>query len=68
MHNKVWAVCTYVIMACMVCAVLAECREILLVHVQYGYMLSGNSLVIGACRVFVRGGGIIKFGMVQRID
>jgi hypothetical protein len=33
-----------------------------------GYMLSRDSLVNGARRVLVRGGGILKFGMVQRVE
>jgi hypothetical protein len=44
-------------MACMVCPVLVEHRETLLVHVQCGYMLSHDSLVNGVRRVLVHGGG-----------
>jgi hypothetical protein len=65
MHSKVHAVCIHIIMACMVCAMLAECRETLLVCTQCEYMLSHNSLVNGVDRVLVCGGGIQKFGMVQ---
>jgi hypothetical protein len=64
MHNKVHAVCTHIIMACVVCAVLAECRETLLVRAQCGYMLSRDNLVNDARRLLVCGGGIQNFGMV----
>jgi hypothetical protein len=67
-HNKVHAVYTHTIMACVVCVVLAERRETLLVHTQCGYVLSRNNLVNGACRVLVRGGGVLNYGMVQRVE
>jgi hypothetical protein len=35
---------------------------------QYGYMLSCDSLVNGAHRVLVRGGGVLNFGMVQHVE
>jgi 1,6-anhydro-N-acetylmuramate kinase len=35
---------------------------------QYGYMLRHNNLVNGAHRVLVRGGGILNFGMMQRVE
>jgi hypothetical protein len=63
-HNKVSAVCTHIIMAWVVCAILAEHRGVWLVHAQCGYMLSHNNLVNGVRRVLVRSGGVIKFGMV----
>jgi hypothetical protein len=52
----------------MVCTVLTERRGILLVHAQCGYMLSRDNLINGARRVLVRGGGILKFGMVQHVE
>jgi hypothetical protein len=57
-------VCTHIIMARVVCAVLADRRETLSVRAQCGYMLSRESLVNGVHRVLVCGGGILKFGMV----
>jgi hypothetical protein len=53
-----------IIMVCVVCAVLDELRETLLVHMQCGYMLSHDSLVNGLCRVLVHSGGVLNFGMV----
>jgi hypothetical protein len=47
-HNMVCTVCTYIIMACVVCAVLSERKGVWLVCVQCGYMLSHDSLVNGA--------------------
>jgi hypothetical protein len=47
-------------MMSVVCIVLAECRGVLLVHAQCGYMLSRNSLVSGAHRVLVRGGDVLN--------
>jgi hypothetical protein len=38
------------------------------VHAQCGYMLSRDSLVNGARRVLVRGGGVLNFGMVQCVE
>jgi hypothetical protein len=35
---------------------------------QYEYMLLREILVNGTCRVLVHGGGILNFGMVQRIE
>jgi len=67
-HSKVCVVYTHLIMACVVCAVLAERRGILLVRAQCGFMWSRDNLVNGACRVMVRSGGVLKFGMVQWID
>jgi hypothetical protein len=64
----VWVVCARIIMVCVVCVVLAERRGILLVHAQCGYMLSCDSLVNGAHRVLVHGGGILNFRMVQCIE
>jgi hypothetical protein len=55
-------------MALVVCTILVECRGIFLVHTQCGYMLSCNNLVNGACRVLVRDGGVLKFGMVQHVE
>jgi hypothetical protein len=51
-----------------VCTVLAERRGVWLVHAQCGYMLSRDSLVNGARRVLVRGGGVLNFGMVQHVE
>jgi hypothetical protein len=67
-HNKVCAVCTHTIMACMVCTVIAKRRGILLLHVQCGYMFLRDSLVNGAHGVLVCGGGILKFGMVRHVE
>jgi hypothetical protein len=50
MHNKVHTMCTHIIMTRVVCAVLAECRGVLLVRAQCGYILSHDSLVNGARR------------------
>jgi hypothetical protein len=61
-------VCTCIIMVCVVCAVLTERRGILLVRVQCGYMLSRDNLVNGVRGVLVRGGGVLNFGMVQRVE
>jgi hypothetical protein len=61
-------VCARIIMARVVCTVLTERRGILLVRVQCGYMLSRDNLINGARGVLVHGGGILKFGMVQRIE
>jgi hypothetical protein len=47
-HDKVCAVCTHIIMVCVVCAVLAERGGVWLVRAQYGYMLLRDSLVNGA--------------------
>jgi hypothetical protein len=55
-------------MARMVCTILVERRETLLVHTQCGYMLSHNNLVNGACKILVHGGGILNFGMVQCVE
>jgi hypothetical protein len=63
-HNKVHVVCTHIIMVCEVCAILVECKGILLVHAQCGYMLSRNNLINGARRVVVRDGGVLNFVMV----
>jgi hypothetical protein len=52
----------------MVCAVLTERREKNLVCAQCGYMLSHDSLVNGVRGVPVRGGGVLNFGMVQRVE
>jgi hypothetical protein len=68
MDNKVCMVCTNIIMARVVCAVLVERRGVWLVRVQYEYMLSRNSLVNGARKLLVCGGGVLKFIMVQRIE
>jgi hypothetical protein len=54
-HNKVHAVCTHIIMTCVVCTVLVE-RRVWLVGAQYEYMLSCDSSVNGARRVLLRGG------------
>jgi hypothetical protein len=67
-HNNMHAVCTHIIMAYVVCAVLKERKETLLVCVQCGYMLSCDNLVNGAHRVLVRGGGILKFGMIHHVE
>jgi hypothetical protein len=67
-HIMVCAVCTHIIMVRMVCAVLAERRGVWLVRTQCGYMLSRDSLVNGARRVLVRGGGVVNIGMVQRVE
>jgi hypothetical protein len=67
-HNKVCAVCTHIIMVCMVCIVLAECRGVWLVCAQYGNMLLCDSLVNGVRKVLVRSGGVLNFGMMQRVD
>jgi hypothetical protein len=64
----VHVVCTHIIMACVVCTVLAERRGILLVRVQCGYMLLRDILVNGAHGVLVRDGGVLNFGMVQRVE
>jgi hypothetical protein len=68
MINKVHVVCTHIIMACVVCAVLAERRGILLVHVRCGFILSHDSLINDVRGVVVRGGGILKFCMVQCVE
>jgi hypothetical protein len=68
MHKKVHAVFIHIIVACMVCKVLAKRRGILLVCAECGYILSRNSLVNGVHRVLVRGGGVLNFGMVQHIE
>jgi hypothetical protein len=68
MHNKVCTVCTRIIMVCMVCTVLTGRKGIFLVRAQCRFMLSRDNLVNGVCGVLVRGGGIIKFGMVQRVE
>jgi hypothetical protein len=60
--------CTRIIMVCMVCAILTEHREMLLVRMQCGYMLLHDSLINGVCGVLVHSGGILKFGMVQLIE
>jgi hypothetical protein len=60
--------CTHIIMVHKVCAVLVEHRETLLVCMQCGYMLPRDNLVNGVRRVLVRGGGILNFGMVQRVE
>jgi hypothetical protein len=65
MHTHV---CTHIIMAHMVCTVLAERRGVLLVHAQCGYMLSRDSLVNGARRVLVHAVGVLNFGMVQHVE
>jgi hypothetical protein len=39
-----------------------------LVCAQHGYMLSHNNLVNGACKVLVRGGGVLNFGMVECVE
>jgi hypothetical protein len=57
-------VCTHIIMAHMVCTVLAERRGVWLVCVQCGYMMSRENLVNGAHKVLVRDGGVLNFGMV----
>jgi hypothetical protein len=64
MNNKVCAVCTHIIMMCVVCAVLAEHRKFLLVCTQCGYMLLCDNLDSGACRVLVCSGDVLKYGMV----
>jgi hypothetical protein len=56
--------CTHIIMAHVVCAILAERRAVWLVCMQCGYMLSHDSFVNGARRVLVHSRGILKFGMV----
>jgi hypothetical protein len=51
-----------------VCTVLAECRGVWLVCMQYEYKLSRDSVVNGVCRPLVQGRGVLKFGMVQHIE
>jgi hypothetical protein len=58
----------HIIMAPVVCAVFIEHRGILLVRAQCGYMLSCNNLVNGVHGVLVHGGGLLNFGMVQRVE
>jgi hypothetical protein len=67
-HNKVHVVCTHIIMARVVGAVLGECKGVWLVRTQCGYMLSRDSVVNCARRIFVCSGGILNFGMVQRVE
>jgi hypothetical protein len=55
-HNKVCAVCTHILMACVVCTLLKERRRILLVRAQGGFMLARDNLINGASRVLVHGG------------
>jgi hypothetical protein len=59
---------THIIMAHMVCTVLAEHRDTLLVHAQCRYMLSHNNLVSRARRVLVRGGNVLNSVMEQRVE
>jgi hypothetical protein len=61
-------VCTRIIMAHVVCAVLSEHRGILLVTAHYGYMLSHANLISGAREVLVHSGGLLNFGMVQHVE
>jgi hypothetical protein len=68
MHNKVLVVCTHIITARVVCEVWVEHIGVRLVHAQCRYMLSCDSLVNGACRVLVHGGGVLNSGMVQRVE
>jgi hypothetical protein len=51
-----------------VCRVLLECRGVLLVHVQCGYMLSHDSFVSGVHKFLVRSGDVLKSGMVQCVE
>jgi hypothetical protein len=67
-HNKVSMLCRHIIMACVVCTVLAEHRGLLLVHAECGYILSHDNLVNGVHRLLVYSGGVLKVGMVQRIE
>jgi hypothetical protein len=64
----VQAVCERIIMARVVFAILTECRGILLVHVQCGYMLWHDNLINGARGVLVHGGSVLNFGMVQCVE
>jgi hypothetical protein len=67
-HKKVHAMYTHIVMVCMVCTVLAECRGLWLVRAQYGYMLSCDNLVNGAHIVFVRDGAYRTWhGVVHRV-
>jgi hypothetical protein len=67
-HNKVHTVCTHMIMVHVVCIVLAKCRGARLVRTQCGYMLSRNNFVNSAHKVLEGGGGILNFGMMQRVE
>jgi hypothetical protein len=52
-YNKVHVVCTTILMACVVCAVLVEHRGFLLVRAKCGYILSCDNLVNGARLLFL---------------
>jgi hypothetical protein len=67
-HDKVRTVCTHIIMLRVVCIVLAEKKGVWLVRALYGYMLSHDSLVNGVHRVLVRGGGVLKFGIMKHVE
>jgi hypothetical protein len=47
---------------------IGERRGVWLVRVQYEYKLSRENVVNGARRLMVHGRGVLKFGMVQRVD
>jgi hypothetical protein len=47
---------------------IGRAQRSLVVCAQCGYMLSRDSLVNGARRVLVRGGGVLNFGMVQCVE
>jgi hypothetical protein len=55
MHKRVCTMCTHIIMAHMVCVVLVERKGVWLVHAQYEYKLSRDSVVNGARRLLVHG-------------
>jgi hypothetical protein len=68
MHNKVRIACMHIIMACVVCIVLAQHKRFWLLRAQCGYMLSHDSLVNCGRKVLVCGGGVLKSGLVQCVE